>query len=239
MKYIDLSLPTPPENLACDEALLDFCEADPEAEFLRFWEAREPFVVVGYANRADREVNLDYCATKGIGVFRRCSGGGTVLQAPGCLNYSLLLRIPESGPRRTISGTNVSILQRHQEALEPLLKRPVQIQGHTDLTVGDLKFSGNAQRRKRNSLIFHGTFLLNADLSMMDGVLRPPSQQPAYRRNRRHNDFLANLNLPPAAVKSALQEIWHARESASEIPARQIQELARDKYSSAGWNLKF
>ena len=26
MKYLDLTLSTPAENLACDEALLDFCE---------------------------------------------------------------------------------------------------------------------------------------------------------------------------------------------------------------------
>src|SRR5579863_7455993 len=176
MKYIDLTLPTPEENLACDEALLNFCEAGAEDEFLRFWEPREPFVVVGYANQVKREVNLDSCQARGIGVFRRCTGGGTVLQAPGCLNYSLMLKIPEAGPLQTTSGTNSFVLGRHQTALGALLNHPVRIQGHTDLTLGNLKFSGNSQRRKRKHLIFHGTFLLHVDLSLIENVLRQPSQ---------------------------------------------------------------
>src|SRR5690242_14068944 len=98
MKHLDLTLPSPAENLAADEALLDQCEAGAEGEILRFWEPREAFVVLGYANRAALEVDLPACQAHQIGVFRRCSGGGTVLQGPGCLNYSVILRIPESGP---------------------------------------------------------------------------------------------------------------------------------------------
>ena len=51
MLRLELSLPTPAENLAADEALLDWCEAGHCAETLVFWEPREPFVVVGYANK--------------------------------------------------------------------------------------------------------------------------------------------------------------------------------------------
>src|SRR5271165_3203750 len=104
MKYIDLTLSTPEENLACDEALLDFCDAG-GGELLRFWEPIEPFVVLGYANEAAAEANLDACRARGIGVSRRCTGGGTVLQAAGCLNYSLILQIPQSGPLRPVTGT--------------------------------------------------------------------------------------------------------------------------------------
>ena len=73
MKYFDGTYPTPAENLACDEALLNLCEEGRGGEVLRFWEPREPFVVVGYANRAAREVDLDACRTRGIPVLRRCS----------------------------------------------------------------------------------------------------------------------------------------------------------------------
>src|SRR4051794_12657586 len=98
MKYIDLTLSTPPEDLACDEALLDLCEEGSEGELLRFWEPQQPFVVLGYANQAAVEADLDACKAHEVGVFRRCSGGGTVLQGAGCLNYSVILQIAESGP---------------------------------------------------------------------------------------------------------------------------------------------
>ena len=60
VNYFDLTLPTPQENLACDEALLDGCEAG-GPEVLRFWEPRKHFVVVGYSNRVEREVNVAAC----------------------------------------------------------------------------------------------------------------------------------------------------------------------------------
>jgi lipoate---protein ligase len=238
MKYIDLTFPTPAENLAGDEALLDLCEAGQAGEMLRFWEAREPFVVVGYANHAAREVNLDACRAGGIPVFRRATGGGTVLQGPGCLNYSLFLKIPETGPLQSITGTNNYILERHQTALAPLLHSPVRIQGHTDLAAGDLKFSGNAQRRRRTFLIFHGTFLLQFDIATVEKFLRPPSKQPDYRQNRPHTQFLTNLPLQPDAVKTALREIWQATEPAVDLPLAKLPELVV-KYSSDSWNFKF
>jgi len=48
MRYLDLTLPTPAENLALDEALLEEAErAGRATETLRVWEPREPIVVVG------------------------------------------------------------------------------------------------------------------------------------------------------------------------------------------------
>src|SRR3984957_2817791 len=171
MKYVDATLTRPAENLACDEALLDLCEVGEGAEILRFWEPRETFVVLGYANQAAREVNLPACKAAEIPIFRRCSGGGTVLQGPGCLNYSLILRITENGPLAGIAAANDFIMRRNLAALAPLVKGDLAIRGHTDLTVGDLKFSGNAQRRRRKFLIFHGTFLLQFDLSLVEQLL--------------------------------------------------------------------
>jgi lipoate-protein ligase A len=239
MHLLDLTLPTPAENLACDEALLDLCEEGGAGEVLRFWEPREAFVVVGYANKVASEVNLDACRSLGIPILRRCSGGGTVLQGPGCLNYSLILRIIESGPLQSVTGTNRFVMERNRQALAKLLGRLVQVQGFTDLTLGDLKFSGNAQRRRRHSLIFHGTFLLEFDLTLVEKVLAVPSRQPEYRQGRSHRGFLINLNLPAEAIKQAMSEGWKATASLNEVPSAAIARLARERYSRSDWNAKF
>ena len=65
MKRLDLPPPPPAENLAADEALLDWCEAGHGDETLLFWEPRETFVVVGYANKVATEVNVAACEAKG------------------------------------------------------------------------------------------------------------------------------------------------------------------------------
>jgi lipoate-protein ligase A len=120
MKLLDLTLPTPAENLACDEALLDCCEGEGGGEILRFWEPSEHFVVVGYANQVSAEANVSACAAGSIPILRRCSGGGTVLQGPGCLNYSLILKITEGGPLAGINSANCFIMERNRAAIEKL-----------------------------------------------------------------------------------------------------------------------
>src|SRR5262249_32669180 len=118
-------------------------------------------------------------------------------------------------------------------------KSKIEINGHTDLTCDGRKFSGNSQRRRKNALLFHGTFLLQFDLSRIENFLLMPAKQPAYRKNRPHSDFLRNLQLPVASVKAALRAAWQATDPLKSIPRESIASLARDKYATREWNFKF
>jgi lipoate---protein ligase len=237
MKYIELSLPTPEENLAADEVLLDCCEQEGE-EILRFWESGQYFAVLGYSNKIQQEVNESACSRCGIPILRRSSGGGTVLQGPGCLNYSLILKI--NGPAlKSISGTNRYVMEKNKLALGTLTREPLRTEGFTDLTVRNLKFSGNAQRRKLKTVLFHGTFLYNFDLSLIEIYLKHPPRQPAYRKNRPHSDFLTNLDVAPESIKTSLRDAWKAVEKSRAVPAEIIGRLVREKYSRRQWNAEF
>ena len=254
MTRLDLPDLSPAEYLAADEVLLDACERGYGGETLLFWEPRETFVVVGYANKVAAEVNVPACVGQGIPIFRRCSGGGTVVQQPGGLNYSLILRITETGPTRNITTANQFIMAKNRAALETLFPKaqspkpkaqgpaslsPISVRGHTDLCLGDLKFAGNAQRRRKDFLLFHGTLLLNCDLARIGELLRMPSLQPDYRADRPHEDFVTNLNQSADAVKAALAREWGAVEDAGVLPLEEIKNLAREKYATEAWNSKF
>src|SRR4051812_42679704 len=167
LKLLDWTCATPAENLACDEALLDACEANGDADILRFWQADEAFVVLGYGNRTELEVDIQGCKRRGIPILRRCSGGGAVVQLPGCLNYSLVLNFERSPALQGVTEANCYIMRRNRDAVSAVVGGPVSIKGTTDLALGELKFSGNSQRRKRRWLLFHGTFLLNCDLNLI------------------------------------------------------------------------
>jgi lipoate---protein ligase len=248
MHLLDLTLESPAANLALDEALLDACEEN-GTEVLRFWESPEYFVVVGYANKVATEANIVECRKRNIPILRRCSGGGTVLQGPGCLNYSLVLNFEHSGaevalaaqpdhaPLQTIPGANCYIMRRHAQALGTVLGRDVQVRGITDLAIDGRKFSGNAQRRKRRALIFHGTFLLNFDLQRITAMLAKPSKEPDYRLGREHGDFLINLNVVAGTIKEALRKAWDANDERFCVP--DVKNLVAEKYSREEWNLKF
>lgn len=240
MRYLELTHPTPAQNLACDEALLDWCEAEGHDEILRLWELDAYAVVLGYTNKIQQEVDLEACRELGISVLRRCSGGGTVLQGPGCMNYSLILRIPPDGPLSTLGGTNAHLMEQHRRVFSDLLGKEVTVQGHTDLTIGGRKFSGNAQRRKRHYLLFHGSLLLNFDLTVIERVLQMPEKQPDYRLHRRHSDFLTNLDVGKQDVYEALRLAWGATTTnPSDLPTQRIGRLAGEKYLSKDWTFKF
>lgn len=239
MKLLDLTLPTPAQNLACDETLLDWCEGGGGEEVLRFWESPAYFVVLGYTKPWEREADTSACEQADVPILRRSTGGGTVLQGPGCLNYSLLLRIGDNEGLKGITETNRTVMERHRAALESLLAESITVRGVTDLVWRGRKFSGNAQRRRQKCLLFHGTFLLDFDLPLIEKYLRQPEQQPAYRENRPHRDFIGNLGLSAAKVKSALQSTWGAAVRLETMPYDEIADLAREKYADPVWTRKF
>jgi lipoate---protein ligase len=284
MKWLDAVYPSPAENLACDEALLDLCEEEGE-EILRFWESSQHFVVLGYANKIESEVKVEECRRRGVPILRRCTGGGTIVQGPGCLNYNLTLRIPDRGPLTTVTGTNEFVMQRHRAAMEQLLGIPVAVKGHTDLafslqsdsarahvpkitadkdlsgknlcppqSLGNsgmafhgedtkpsevwLKFSGNAQRRRRHSLIFHGTILCDFELGLINELLRLPSKRPDYRGVRDHAEFVRNVPARAADVKQALQKLWEVTDCLKQLPEVRLRTLVENRYGIDAWNLR-
>jgi lipoate---protein ligase len=237
VKYLDLTCATPAENLACDEALLLEVEEGSAAEALRLWEPRGSFVVLGHGSRTEREVALAACRAARVPVLRRPSGGAAVLQAPGCLNYTLVLKITPRG-LADVAATNAYVMTRLKSALEPLVGAPIAIEGFTDLAIGGRKFSGNAQYRKKRALLFHGSFLLDCDLHLMEKLLLAPPRQPAYRQRRTHGEFLTNLHIPADALKTALREGWGAEEELRRVPLDSIERLTRSRYSLKEWNFR-
>jgi len=236
MMLVDLTFDSSEENLACDESLLDLAEDESEQEFLRFWESRSYVVVVGSSNRVDTEVRRQDCSRDGVPILRRRSGGGAVLQGPGCLNVSLVLRM--TGDYATISGTNAAVLGKACHALQPIVDGPISLLGLSDLAIGDRKFSGNSQRRRLKFLLFHGTILYAFDLSRVGRYLRHPSKEPGYRKGRSHGDFIMNIGAGAEAIRGAFQREWDCRESVHPPVAGRMQRLLQSRYERDEWNFR-
>ncbi|MDH3442957.1 MAG: lipoate--protein ligase family protein [Deltaproteobacteria bacterium] len=239
MKYLDLNLLEPIENLACDEVLINWCAQHPGLEVLRVWEPSRYFVVVGYSNKVAVEVNRAACAADGVPVLRRCSGGGAVLQGPGCLNYTLVFSHEEDGPFGDLGHSYRFVLERHRGLFASMTGVPVAIEGSSDLVVAGRKFSGNSQYRKRRNFLIHGTFLLQLDLSRVARYLPMPSKEPTYRQRRPHGEFLQNLGIAATDAKQGLRRVWAAEEQIAPPPLLVINKMMQERYSRPQWNLKF
>ncbi len=225
MQFLDYTCPTPAENLALDEALLDHAEHHDGPEVLRVWESARPFLVLGLSCKVAEDVHVEACLRDGLPVLRRRSGGGTVLQGPGSLSYALVLRVSRDPDLASIGGTNRWVLERVRQALLPLTGG-IEMRGISDLAIAGRKISGNAQRRKREWILFHGTLLHAFDVEQVERYQRLPPRRPEYRGERAHRDFLRTLTASPFDIRSALRRAFDAQTDFGHAEALRTTELA-------------
>lgn len=235
MDYLDLTLATPEENLALDEALLDEAEEDPaRRDVLRLWESAVPAVVLGSGCRFAEDVRAEACLADGVPVLRRVSGGGTVLQGPGCLSYSAILSYARRPVLETIDGAFTDVLARVRSALASI-GLDVEQKGTSDLVYRNRKISGSSQRRRRTNVLVHGTLLYRFEMAAIERYLNLPRRQPAYRHNRPHAEFVGNLPADADSLRRALRTAWNAQQPLGAWPKDRVTKLVREKYTSSQW----
>jgi lipoate-protein ligase A len=234
MRYLDLTLPALEADLALDEALLLEAEAGGGCEILRVWEWPTPAVVLGAGCRLATDVNEAACGADGVPILRRSSGGGTVLLGRGCFLFSLILSYERSPLLGEIRSSYCWILGRMRDALADLLP-DTACAGTSDLAAAGLKFSGNAQQRKRNHLLHHGTILYDFHIDLMARYLRLPTRQPEYRAGRQHEQFVRNLGCSADELRRRLVQAWEADTSTVEWPREPVERLIAEKYGNAAW----
>lgn len=235
MRLLDLTLPTPAENLALDEALLLAAEDSTAGEVLRLWELSTLAVVLGSGGSVAIDVNAAACEADGVPILRRASGGGTVLLGPGCLCFSVVLGYDHAAGLADIRASNRYVLARVLNALRPVLPDG-SAEGTSDLAVNRMKFSGNAQQRKRQFFLHHGTLLCGFDLPLVAKYLNPPERQPDYRADRPHAAFVTNLPITVTEAMQLLVAEWHPAGEYTPVPLEKARELVAEKYSRDEWN---
>lgn len=235
MQLLDLTL-TPSLNLSLDDALLELAEAsESHPEVLRVWQPESPMVVIGRSSPLGMEVNLDYCREHSIPIFRRISGGQSIVTGQGCFMYAVLLSYAKHPELRMLDKAHQYVMSNIQQALSSL-GLETQLNGTCDLTFDGRKFSGNALRCRKNWFLYHGTIILDSfDLDLIPNCLGDPKRKPDYRGDRSHEEFVTAIPASRDDVKSALIEQWNAKGDFEEVPMQRAKELAASKYDSALW----
>jgi lipoate-protein ligase A len=214
-------------------------EAGDRGELLWIREPTDYFVVLGSSRPAQGDVDLGACRALNIPVIRRFSGGGTVLQGPGSLCFSVLLR-HENRPEvaRGVHDTDRYVLLRMIQALTPWTA-DVEIAGVCDLVIGGRKIAGHAQRRGRSFTLYHGSILNDLDLELMAGLLRIPDRRPDYRGDRRHLDFVRNLHIPKSDLVESIRKAWSAEGPADPPSEQMVYSLVSERYGNDDWTFRF
>lgn len=152
-------------NQAIEEVLLNSVARRKFDFILRFW-CSKPCVIIGRNQSLKAEVNVEFCKSQNIPIIRRISGGGAVYLDLGCLNFSFILNDRCNYFTKKVLILNEFLIQIIIEALKSLhfdstFKPP------NSIFIGGKKISGSAQIYKKNSVLHHGTLLLNSDLNTL------------------------------------------------------------------------
>jgi len=240
MRLLELSYPDPARNLALDEVLLEGVAAGAAPDTLRFWECPSAFVVIGSSQQLREVANEFNCLRDSVPILRRCSAGGAVVQGPGSLNFALALSYENYPETAALHASYAYILDRVASALASI-GIPATRQGISDLAVEGLKCSGNAQRRKRNAFLHHGTLLYRVEPGMMRRYLPEPEDRPEYRGARHHDEFVRAAAATSEALRMAVTQAFCPDALPGALSAEEthaVDMLAREKYASRAWNYR-
>jgi len=176
------------ENLALDEELTRLAAVE-HRSVLRLWWGDAPTVVMGRSEKPEQVVNLEACSRLGVPVLRRLTGGGTVLQTAGVLNYSL------TGPAAGLPDVRAVFSLGARLLVGALARMGLQAEacGISDVAIGRRKISGNAMAKRWGGLLLHGTLLYDLELDLVEACLRHPPREPDYRGRRSHKEFMTTL----------------------------------------------
>ena len=223
-------------NMALDEALLTNL-VDHDTPILRLYGWQPPCVSIGYFQSMEEEVDVLKCINMGVDVVRRITGGGAVLHEFE-LTYTFITK-----------NYPANILESYELICEPVvlclnrLGYNAKYVPLNDIVVDNKKVSGNAQTRKNNTLLQHGTILLAVDFEKMFSMLKVPSEKIKDKMIKDVKARVTGINRSFEEVASNLKEsfaeIFGAqiiKDTLSSKEKKDTEKLVIEKYSSRQWN---
>lgn len=182
--FIDL-LPHPGAfNMAVDEYLFRRLEETSQTT-VRFYHWERPTVSLGYSQRVEDVLDLEYCRHQGIDVVRRITGGKLVLHSRE-ITYSIV-----SSDTKVFSATlaesyrrisSALILGLEKMALRARLAGPppssysrgnmpcFAYPARDEIEIEGRKIVGSAQKRVGERFLQHGSIPLQGDEGLLDRV---------------------------------------------------------------------
>jgi len=177
IRFLDLSVQNAQNNMAIDEAIMRLLKEGRVPPTLRLYRWNPSTVSIGTFQGIKEEVDLEYCGKNNIDYIRRITGGGAVYHDfDGEITYSIIL------PRRHRLAPD-DILESYGVLCSGVVKGlehlgiDAQFKPINDIVADGKKISGNAQTRRHDCVLQHGTTLLDLDVEVMFSILKVPQEK--------------------------------------------------------------
>jgi lipoate-protein ligase A len=154
------------------------------------WEPGFLCIVLGQSNQLDQSVFVERAAVDGVPVYKRASGGETVVLSPGTLVVSILKRGDGlRSPKLYFNAYNEKIVQ----ALRGLGVKNLSKNGISDICIDNQKILGSSIYRSKDRVLYHGVLNRAESVDVIERYLKHPLREPEYRHGRSHKDFVTSL----------------------------------------------
>ena len=174
-RIIDIETNSAAMNMALDEAISEAVGKKESPPTIRFYKWKPSAVSIGYFQSMKDEVDVELCKRAGVDVVRRRTGGGAVYHdSSGELTYSIIA--PESFFPNGITESYHQICGWIVDALGKL-GIAAEFKPINDIIAAGKKISGNAQTRRKGTLLQHGTILYKLDIATMFSLLKVPKEK--------------------------------------------------------------
>lgn len=237
MIYINSNSTSPYFNFALEEYFMTQKNLDDDKIFL-FWRTN-PTVMIGRYQNTYCEINEKYVKENNINVVRRNSGGGTIYTDMGAWQFTFI--------EKNHKENGISFGKFTEPIITALRKENIDahFNSRNDLLIGKRKFSGNAQYRKDNCVLHHGSILFNTDIKAMvesitvaeDKIIAKGIKSVRERvinisevmkediTSEEFRDIILNSLLKDSKTYTLIQE-----------DINKINKIKKDKFESWDWN---
>ncbi len=242
-------------NMAIDEAILLSVINKKSPYTIRLYKWYPSTASIGRNQSLKTEVDVYFAKKQGFNVVRRITGGGAVFHDEEReITYSIVC------PIKFLRGLGAnSVLEQFEiittgiiEGLNKIGLEPEKGIIHCPaIFLNGKKFSGNAQIRKKEFLLQHGTILLDIDPELMYSVLKAPEKVGKSRMVRsvrakcigigeylKGYDFNRIIN----ALKSGFEKVLKIKLEEGRLSKKELElaeRLRKEKYMSDSWLKKY
>jgi lipoate-protein ligase A len=249
-------------NMAIDAAILAAVEREEVPPTLRLFRWDPPCLSLGYSQPYS-DINEEQLFSKGWDVVRRPTGGRAILHTDE-LTYSVIG--PRTEPR--LEGGLMQSYRRLSEALSASIQNlGLTVEVHTgknpqaldqpvcfenpsefEITVDGKKIIGNAQARKKEGILQHGTLPLTGDLTRITEVLHygtPGEKNQAAEQLLQKAATVETLlgkkvswDEAAQAFKTGFQETLNVKFTESDLTTKEEEQAAmleKTQFGSINW----
>ncbi|MHC1601064.1 MAG: lipoate--protein ligase [Candidatus Nezhaarchaeales archaeon] len=151
-----------------------------------------PYVCIGYHQELEKEVDVEFCRSRGLEIYRRIIGGGAVYLNNNQLFYQLVAHEDSPHTPKTVEDLFrvmvPAIVNAYKELGVKASYKPIN-----DVVVDGKKIAGTGAGRLGKAVMFVGNIIFDLDYDLMTRVLKVPNEKFRDKLAKTMRDWVTTL----------------------------------------------